>query len=324
MKSPQKTIWGQVRATKAPFFVLAPMDDVTDIVFRQVVARLASADIMMTEFANVEGFCSPGRIAIERRLLLAPDEQNVIAQIWGTDPAKYQQMASELATRPFAGIDINMGCPVRDVIKTGACSGLIRTPELAQEIIQATQKGAGEMPVSVKTRIGFNEPDIEGWIGFLLEQQLPALTIHLRTVKEQSKVPAHWELLADIVAMRDRISPDTAIIANGDIEDRQAGLKLAEQTGCDGVMIGRGVFHNPWAFEVKPREHTLAERLAALKLHLDIFEATWQNNEKHYEPLKKFFKIYIQGFDGAAVWRNHLMQTRSLDEARHVIASIKS
>lgn len=299
--------------------VLAPMDDVTDLVFRQLIAELAPADVYMTEFASVEGFCSAGRPAIERRLRLAAGEQNVIAQIWGKTPAKYEETARELAKRDFVGIDINMGCPAKDVIKTGACSGLIRTPDLAAEIIAATKAGAGTLPVSVKTRIGYNSVDIAGWIGHLLEQDVVALTIHLRTVKEQSKVPAHWELMRDIVAMRDKIAPHTILIGNGDIATRTEALEKIEQTGVDGIMIGRGVFHNPWAFEKQPKDHTIAERKATLLRHLDLFEQTWTNGEKRFEPLKKFFKIYIQSFEGAAELRARLMSTQSIDQARDII-----
>lgn len=299
--------------------MLAPMDDVTDVVFRPLVHELAPADIYMTEFASVEGFCSVGRPAIERRLRLGDDEGPVVAQIWGTTPEKYRETARELSERGFVGFDINMGCPAKDVVRTGACSALIRTPELAAEIIAATKAGAGELPVSVKTRIGWNEPQIREWLGFLLQQDIAALTVHLRTVKEQSKVEAHWELMREIVALRDELSPETLIIGNGDVESRERALELIRETGCDGVMIGRGIFHNPWALEAEPREHTVRERFLALAQHLDRFEAAWTQSEKHYEPLKKFFKIYIQGFDGAAHVRAEFMATKSLDEARALV-----
>ena len=312
-------IWHTLKATRKPIMVLAPMDDVTDLVFRQLIEELASADLYMTEFASVEGFCSAGRPAIERRLRLADGERNVIAQIWGKTPAKYRETAEELSKRPFVGIDINMGCPARDVIKTGACSGLIRTPDLAAEIIAATKAGAGDLPVSVKTRIGFNEPDIEGWIGHLLRQDIAALTVHLRTVKEQSKVPAHWELMPQILALRDQIAPDTVIIGNGDIESREEALEKHAVSGLDGVMVGRGIFHNPWLFETEARDHSVEERRATLLRHLDLFEQTWTNHEKRFEPLKKFFKIYIQGFENAAELRAQLMDTASLDEVRSIL-----
>lgn len=315
--------WGQLADAKRPFIVLAPMDDVTDLVFRQLVAELAPADVYMTEFASVEGFCSPGRHAVERRLRLAEGEQNVVAQIWGTTPEKFQQTAEEIRNRGFVGIDINMGCPAKDVVKTGACSGLIRTPELAAEIIAATKQGASDLPVSVKTRIGFAEVDVEGWLGFLFKQDIAALTVHLRTVKEQSKVDAHWELVDQIVRLRDELAPQTVLIMNGDIVDRADAIKKLSGLGADGAMIGRGIFHNPWAFEGEPREHSRTERIEALLRHLDIFEQAWTEGEKRFEPLKRFFKIYIQGFDGAADMRNHLMACHEIEQAREVLRGQK-
>lgn len=310
-------VWQNAR--KRPFVALAPMDDVTDVVFRRLVHELAPADVYFTEFASVEGYCSAGRPAIERRLLLDPSEGPVIAQIWGTAPEHYRTMAYDLAKRGFAGIDINMGCPVRDVTKTGACSALINTPELAAEIIAATKAGAGDVPVSVKTRIGWSAPAIEQWLGFLLRQDIAALTVHLRTTKEQSKVPAHWELAEDIVRLRGEISPSTVLIGNGDVATRQEAEAKIAATGFDGIMIGRGIFHNPWAFDAEPREHTPADRFGALLRHLELFESTWLNREKHFEPLKKFFKIYVSGFDGAAHVRAELMSTKSVDQARAVL-----
>ena len=319
MKRREKNIWLALRQLDRPIAALAPMDDVTDVVFRQLVHEVAPADLYFTEFASVEGFCSPGRPAIERRLLLDSAEGPVIAQIWGTTPDAYREMARELAGRGFAGIDINMGCPVRDIIKNGACSALIKTPELAAQIIAATKEGAGDLPVSVKTRIGWNAPEIDDWLGFLLQQDIAALTVHLRTVKEQSKVPAHWELMPAIVALRDSLAPDTVLLGNGDVPDRLVAEAQVDQFGGDGVMIGRGIFHNPWAFAREPRDHTVGERLALLARHLDVFEKTWQQAEKRYEPLKKFFKIYIQGFDGAAHLRAELMSTKTIEQARTII-----
>ncbi|MBA3679421.1 tRNA-dihydrouridine synthase, partial [Candidatus Saccharibacteria bacterium] len=193
----KKNIWQELKQNKQPFFVLAPMDDVTDTVFRRMVAAHAAADVMMTEFANADGWCSPGKQAIGTRLQHEKSERPLIAQVWGITPAHYEQMAQDIVEMGFDGIDINMGCPVKDMIKKGACSAMIQTPLLAQEVIEATRKGvAGKVPVSVKTRIGFNEADVTGWIGFLLEQNLDAITIHGRTKSEMSKVPARWDEIA--------------------------------------------------------------------------------------------------------------------------------
>lgn len=316
----QENIWNSLRSQ--PFAALAPMDDVTDVVFRRLVHELAPADLYFTEFASVEGFCSPGRQAIERRLHLHQAEGPVIAQIWGTTPAYFKDMASELAGRGFAGIDINMGCPVRDIIKNGGCSALINTTELAAEIISATKEGAGNLPVSVKTRLGWTKPDARGWLGFLMQQDISALTVHLRTVKEMSKVDAHWELAEEIVALRDELAPDLVLVGNGDVLNRQMAEVRISETGLDGMMIGRGIFHDPWAFERDERIHSVAEQLSALTRHLDIFEETWQENEKRFDPLKRFFKIYIQGFDGAAHLRARLMECVSIAQVRTILKGV--
>ena len=317
----QENIWEKI--SESPFVALAPMDDVTDVVFRRLVHELAPADVYFTEFASVEGFCSAGRQAIERRLHLHENEGPVVAQIWGTTPEYFREMAAELAKRGFAGIDINMGCPVRDIIKNGGCSALINTPELAAEIIAAAKEGAGDLPVSVKTRLGWSKPEIREWLGFLMQQDIAALTVHLRTVKEMSKVDAHWELASEVVTVRDELAPGLVLMGNGDVENRQEAEQRIAESGLDGVMIGRGIFHNPWAFEREITEHTVEERLAALTRHLDIFEATWQDGEKRFDPLKRFFKIYVQGFDGAAQLRAKLMDCKTIVEVRSTLNTYK-
>ncbi len=313
-----KNIWQQLTDSKQPFFVLAPMDDVTDTVFRQIVAEHAPADLAMTEFANADGWCSPGREAIGTRLLHKKSEKPLIAQIWGINPAHYEQMAADIVDMGFDGIDINMGCPVKDMIKKGACSAMIQNPELAKEVILAAQKGAnGKIPVSVKTRIGFNSIDTESWIGFLLEQNLHAITVHGRTKAEMSKVPAHWDEIAKAVKLRDKLSPNTVIIGNGDVMSLERGRELAKESGVDGIMIGRGIFHNFFVFD-ESKTPSLQNMLPILRQHVLLHQKTW-GGEK-FEPLKKFVKMYINGFDGASNLRAEMMQTKSHGELLDIIA----
>ncbi len=313
-----KNIWQQLTNAKQPFFVLAPMDDVTDTVFRRIVQKYAPADLMMTEFANADGWCSPGRQAIGTRLQHEKTEKPLIAQIWGIIPAHYEEMARDVVAMGFDGIDINMGCPVKDMIKKGACSAMIENPALAKEVISATQKGAGgKIPVSVKTRIGFSEINTEEWIGFLLEQNLDAITIHGRTKAEMSKVPAHWDEIAKAVKLRDKISPDTTIIGNGDVMSLEQGRNLAQESGVDGIMIGRGIFHNFFVFDETKTERNLATMLPILRDHVVLHQKTW-GNEK-FEPLKKFVKMYINGFAGASELRAEMMQTKSHSELLAII-----
>lgn len=301
-----------------PFFALAPMEAVTDTVFRHVVAKAARPDIFFTEFTNSAAFFSDiGRQSTNDRLLFSADEQPMVAQIWGTNPEHFAFMARELAKRGFAGIDINMGCPVKDVIKKGSCAALIETPELAAKLIAATKEGG--LPVSVKTRIGFKTIKTEEWLGFLLKQNIAALTVHGRTAKEMSKVPAHWDEIAKTVNLRNQLAPHTKIIGNGDIADRTHGLELIRQTGVDGIMIGRGVFQNPFCFEASPQDHPPEELLDLLRLHLTLYEKTWPPHTRPYAPLKRFFKVYARDFDGAHELRIALMETANIAEARKIL-----
>jgi tRNA-dihydrouridine synthase len=303
-----------------PFFVLAPMDDVTDIVFRQIVGQTAPPDLFMTEFASTDGLLSPGRERVMEKLRLEDNPiKPVIAQIWGSDPDKYYAVAKELSQSGFAGIDINMGCPEKGIVARGCCGGLIGNYDLAAKIIAATKAGAGDLPVSVKTRVGLKEQITEEWASFLLKQDIAALTIHARTVREMSKVPARWEEIAKVVKLRDKIAPHTRIIGNGDVVNRAHGLKLADETGADGIMIGRGIFHDIFAFADIKHEPTPDERLAILRAHLDLFESTW--GEQHsFQILKKFFKIYISGWYGAAEFRAKLMDANNPAEVRAILA----
>jgi tRNA-dihydrouridine synthase len=301
-----------------PFFVLAPMEAVTDTVFRHVVTKAARPDVFFTEFTNTAAYFSEyGRKSTESRLLFADNEQPMVAQIWGINPEHYAFMAKGLAEMGYAGIDINMGCPAKDVIKGGSCAALIENPELAARLIAAAKEGG--LPVSVKTRIGFKTRKTEEWIRFLLEQDIAALTVHGRTQKEMSKVPADWDEIAKAVKLRDEIAPHTLIIGNGDVADRADGLMKAKQTGVDGIMIGRGIFHNPWAFETESQEHTLEENIALLRYQLDLYEQTWTDVRRPFDPLKRFFKVYVRNFPEAAHIRDQLMHTRSIAETRTIL-----
>jgi tRNA-dihydrouridine synthase len=306
-----------------PFFILAPMEAVTDVVFRHVVAKAAAPDVYFTEFTNAASYFSEaGRPSTKGRLAFTKDEQPIVAQIWGSVPEQFGFMAKGLKEQGFAGIDINMGCPAKDVVKICAGSGLIRDPELAAKIIAATKEGG--LPVSVKTRLGdFQVDEWRDWLTHILKQDIVNLTIHLRTRKEMSKVPAHFELIKEIKALRDEIAPQTLLTINGDIRDRQHGLELVEATGVDGVMIGRGVFTNPYAFATEHKERSQEELLGLLKLQLDLFDSyTEELGQRPFDPLKRFFKIYVRDFPGAAELRDTLMHTKSTDEVRQVLASL--
>lgn len=307
-----------------PFFVLAPMEAVTDVVFRHVVERAGAPDVFFTEFANATGWVHAGDRAIAGRLVKTDDEHPLVAQIWGGEPGDMEQFTQHCARLGFAGIDINMGCPAKSAIKSGGAA-LIRNPDVAIAAIAAA-KTAG-LPVSVKTRLGYSTVDEwRTWLTTLLQQDIVNLTIHLRTKKEMSKVAAHYELIDDIVALRDAIAPQTLLTINGDIRDRAHGMALvAAHPGVNGVMIGRGVFANPFCFAphaddtVQSAGSLVQRNFALLRYHLDLFDHWQPQLGRPYETLKRFYKIYIRDFDGAKELRDQLMHTTSTAEARHVI-----
>jgi tRNA-dihydrouridine synthase len=296
------------------------MEAVTDIIFRHVIAAAAKPDIFFTEFVNASSFCSEkGRHSTARRLLFTDEEKPIVAQIWGNKPDEFATMSLELAKMGYQGIDINMGCPDKSVVKTGSGSALIKTPEIAGELIRATKTGG--LPVSVKTRLSdISIAEWKEWIGFLLQQDIVNLTIHLRTRKEMSKVDAHFELIPEIKKLRDEIAPKTLITINGDVRDGKQGIILAKQYGIDGIMIGRGVFTNPFAFETKIKEHGREELMNLLKIHLDLHDKYSTESEPlKFDPLKRFFKMYVRDFPGASELRDKLMHAKNTGEVRDII-----
>jgi tRNA-dihydrouridine synthase len=301
-----------------PFFILAPMDDVTDVVFRQIVTDCAKPDLFFTEFVNVDGLQSAGREHLMHKLLLSEKEGPVIAQLWGLEPENFYKTTKELIGMGFAGVDLNMGCPVKTVIKNGACAALINNRELAGEIIDATKEAAGDaLPVSVKTRVGFTTVDMS-WIEFLLSKKiLNMLSIHGRTAKQLSKAPADWDLIGQARGLRDSLSPDTLIVGNGDVMNRKQGKELAEKYQLDGIMIGRGIFHDPFAFsENSPwAEWPPGQKSDLFARHIQLYIDTYKDGERRFEALRKFCKLYINGFEGASELRAKFMETKTPQQA---------
>jgi tRNA-dihydrouridine synthase len=303
------------------------MEAVTDVVFRHVVAKASAPDVWFSEFTNATGWAHAGDKAIGGRLIKTDDENPIVAQLWGSDPESMEKLAAHCAQLGYQGIDINMGCPDQSAIKSGGGAGMILNPENAAAIIAAAKTSG--LPVSVKTRLGYTHIDEwHEWITHILRQDIVNFTIHLRTKKEMSKVPAHYELIADIKQLRDEIAPQTLLTINGDIRDRAHGLELVEKYGVDGIMIGRGVFMNPFAFDIaheakEPGDETyIAQRLELLHLQLDLYDQYSEQTKRPYETLKRFFKIYIRDFSDASELRDKLMHTKSTDEARAIIHAI--
>lgn len=312
----------QAKSEKGFFTVLAPMDDVTDVVFRQIVTDCYPPDLFFTEFVNVEALQSRGREVALRRLMFAGDRP-LIAQIWGKNPDNFYKSAQDLVKMGgFVGVDLNFGCPDKKVVKNGTGGGTINFPGLAKEIITATRSGLdGKLALSVKTRIGFKDYD-ESWIKLLLEQDLDMLSIHFRTVREMSKYPARWQQHAKRVReLRDQISPRTILVGNGDVTSYIQAEQYANQFGYDGVMIGRGIFGDPYVFSSNSSwdEMPASQKINIYRSHLNIYSKTYPNSERKFDPIKKFCKVYINGFEGAGELRANLMNCRSVEESLEVL-----
>lgn len=309
-----KNTWQRL---KKPIFIQAPMENVTDTVFRQIIASCGRPDLFFTEFTNTDGLCSKGKKRVMDRLLFTNSERPIIAQIWGNNPEHYFQSAKLLKELNFDGIDINMGCPDRAIIKEECCSALIKNPTLAKKIYDATVKGANGLPVSIKTRLGYTSWQTEAWVGFLLSLKPAALTLHGRIATEMSKFPANWEEIGKAVQLRNQIKSQTLIIGNGDIFSREDAEKKIKLYSVDGVMIGRGMFHDPWIFNetIDRSTITLKDKITLLIKHVELFEQTWGNG-KDFNILKKFFKIYISDFSNASNVRVHFMTCKNYQEAK--------
>ncbi|MEI8272852.1 MAG: tRNA-dihydrouridine synthase [Paludibacter sp.] len=316
-----------------PIIALAPMEDVTDTVFREVIRSVSDPEalnVLFTEFTSTDGLCNEiGRKNVSSRLVVSDTEREwlnktntkLVAQIWGSDPNKFRESAQLISEMgQFDGIDINMGCPVKKVVKNKSCSALINYPELAREIIVATKEGTN-LPVSVKTRLGFNEVITEKWIGNLLDENPAAITIHGRTQKMLSTGNVLWDEIGKAVRLRNERNSDTLILGNGDVDSYSKAMHHIDDFGVDGVMVGTGVFKNPWMFNKSMPEITIGMRMALLTKHITLYDSTWGKTQ-NYNVLKRFFKIYLNGFEGASHWRDKLMHTKSCEEAFEVISKL--
>jgi len=321
----EKNFWQNL---KKPFFVLAPMADVADIAFRRLIIKYSEhgkshggPDVIYTEFVSVDGLVSlKGRPNTIKDLRYYKMEQPIVAQVFGAKHENFAKCARIIKDLGFAGIDINMGCPHKKVEKQGAGAALIKNSQLARAIIRETKKGAGNLPVSVKTRIGYNKNIIKEWTSELLKEEIAAIAIHGRTRREMSEVPAHWDAIKEAVACRDKVKKETLIIGNGDVRSLADGQEKAAYSGVDGVMVGRGIFGNPWFFSQKTNYITTRQKLKALIEHAYLFEKLLIKKQiKNFSVMKKHIKAYVSGFDGAKELRIKLMETESASEIEQVI-----
>ncbi|HSH04913.1 MAG TPA: tRNA-dihydrouridine synthase [Anaerolineae bacterium] len=319
------TFWHQI---PRPIIALAPMFDVTNVAFRQMIAQTAPADVYFTEFVSAEALNSRGYHAVIKMLDYTENQRPIVAQIWGHTLTHLEAAARIIADLGFDGIDLNMGCPQKSVLKHGVCSALINDHPRAADIIAATKAGAGHLPVSVKTRIGFAEIQTEEWIGFLLTQDLPVISIHGRTVADMSRVPANWDEIAKAVHLRDQINKETLIIGNGDVMNYWEGRARVDQTGVDGVMIGRGLFQDIYALEKSPSPETKTnptqtQRLQLLRQHLALHTHHF-NSGRHFALFKRLLKIYIREFDHAAQLRDQLINAPSPNHILDILTTFET
>lgn len=301
---------------KKPFFVLAPMADVTDAAFRRIIEKYGKPDVFWTEFVSADGLCSEGRKVLVRDLEFTKKEKPIVAQLFSSKPEKMREAAALCQKLGFDGIDINMGCPDRSIEKQGCGAAMIKNPKLAREIIRAAKEGAPKLPISVKTRIGYNKNEIATWIPEILEEGVAALTVHCRTRKEMSLVPARWEHVREVIELRNKISPQTLILGNGDVKDLDDARAKAQEFGADGVMLGRAIFGNPWLFSSlhgKQTIPTIKEKLEVLVEHTKLYEKLL-GDIKSFAIMKKHYKAYVNGFEGAKEFRTELMEANDATE----------
>ncbi len=344
-----KNFWQKL---KRPIFVLAPMADVTDCAFRQIIAKYGKPDVFWTEFVSADGLAHP--IAREKLLIdlkYSKNEHPIVAQIFGGKPENIKIASALCKELGFDGIDINMGCPDKSIEKQCAGAAMMRDPELAKQVIRAAKDGAEGLPISVKTRIGYNKNEVETWIRALLEEDLAVLTVHLRTRKEMSNVPAHWDVIPRIIEIRDEMKKDTLIFGNGDALNLEDAEQKVKQYGCDGVMLGKAIFGNPWLFSaslaqkekasLKKHENFLQkifsvrhrrsyqgfsqelfpsvpDKLKVMVEHTQLFEKLL-GEHKNFAIMKKHFKAYVNGFEGAKELRMKLMETENAEQVKNIV-----
>lgn len=294
--------------------VLAPMADVTDPAFRRIIAKYGKPDVMWTEFVSADGLAlapEEGRKKLLRDLEYSEAERPIVAQFFTSNPENMKKAAELARELGFDGVDINMGCPDRSIEKQNAGAALIKNPKLAREVIRAAKEGAGDLPVSVKTRIGFNTDEIETWLPEVLAEKPAVLIVHARTRKELSLVFARWEMVKRAVELRNIHSPETLIFGNGDVKDLADAREKVNATGADGVMLGRAIFGNPWLF--KEYVPSLKEKLLVMIEHTKLFEKML-SDIKSFAIMKKHYKAYVEGFDGARELRGKLMDAKTVEE----------
>lgn len=309
---------------KKPVYMLAPMADVTDVVFRNIITKYGKPDVLWTEFVSADGLFLGGKEALIVDLKFTEEERPIVAQFFTSKPELMEKAARLAVELGFDGIDINMGCPDRSIEKQGSGASMMKNPDLAVEIIEAAKRGAGDVPVSVKTRVGYNKNELATWLPKLLEAEPAVVTIHARTRKDLSNAPANWDYIKQAVEIRDELKSETLIFGNGDALDLKDAEQKVKETGADGVMFGRAIFGNPWLFnpDVSVQDLTISEKLKVMVEHTKLYKDLLPS--KNFSIMKKHYKAYANGFDGAKDLRIKLMETESVEEVEKIVEGFLS
>lgn len=347
---------------KKPFVGMSPMDGYTDFAFRQITVKYGQPDVMFTEFVAVDALVRFIDKAIEG-LKHSKNERPIVAQLFGIEPELFYFSAQMIAALGFDGVDINMGCPAKKIALRGAGAGLIQTPDLAAQIIEATKRGIQdyakdglnktflgewpvhlsskqkkclfnfvekyeneskdtlrpEIPVSIKTRTGHDSHITEEWIKHIASQNVAAISIHGRTLKQAYAGQASWEEIAKAAKVIRSISPETVVIGNGDIQDRDHALEMAERYGVDGVLIGRAAVGNPWVFIARANRSKISweEKKKIILEHARLFEEN--KSPQAFKAFRKILLSYFKAFEGAKDMRKELVQTTSAKEVEKIL-----
>jgi nifR3 family TIM-barrel protein len=335
------------------------MNSVTDHPFRHIQKKYGNPMLIFTEFTSVDGICA-GASALLKDFLYDESQRPIIGQIYGRSPRNFYQTAIVLCQLGFDGIDINMGCPAKSIAHAGSGAGLIRTPSLAQEIVRATKRGVQDwvngatvrdcvdvpprmvkevetlhkrlptavqqrrpLPVSVKTRIGYDHSQIGEWIPQLLESEPVAITIHGRTLTQGYTGDSNWEEIG--CAAKIAHGSKTLILGNGDLRSLEDAYERIERYGVDGALIGRASYGNPYVFwheENPPRQQTSGcepPNYAMLHIALDharLYQESFGHLDRYnFLPMRKHLGWYVRNLPGASHLRRTLVQTSNMEDA---------
>lgn len=314
-----KNFWAEL---PKPFFVMAPLANVTDAAFRRLIAKYSKPqgpNVFYTEFVSADGLAlatEEGKAKLMRDLVFSEAERPIVAQFFTATPEHMERAAALAQELGFDGVDINMGCPDKTIEKQGAGAKLILNPRLARELVEAAKRGSPNLPVSVKTRLGYTKDVLDEWLPELLKAEPAVVIVHARTRKEMSKVPARWERVKRAVDIRNEMNSKTLIVGNGDLIDISDAQAKVEASGADGAMVGRAIFGTPWLFSQEEKPHETRLRIAIE--HTKLFEELL-GDIKNFAIMKKHFKAYVEGFPGAKELRMQLMETKTAAEVEKII-----